>query len=117
MEMATPPGAPAREQTPLMILADLAQDIQAIKTNASIAYKQLGVLGDQLYTIINDKESYAPLCQKAEEDLIAVHFSLISLYDPPITQTLQGAQLAERKVNEAMGKIESHYDYQLNFKD
>ena len=46
-----------------------------------------------------------------------MHLNIISLYDPPVTQTLQGAQDAEDKVNEAIGKLESHYDSQLNQKD
>ena len=49
--------------------------------------------------------------------MVAVHLNIISLYDPPVTQTLQGAQDAEDKVNEAIGKLESHYDSQLNQKD
>jgi DNA integrity scanning protein DisA with diadenylate cyclase activity len=49
--------------------------------------------------------------------LVAVHLNIIKLYDPPITQTLTGAQQAVHKVNEAIGKLESHYDTQLNLKD
>jgi hypothetical protein len=45
VEMAATPMTPPRDQTPLMILADLAQDIEGIKTNASIVYKQIGVIG------------------------------------------------------------------------
>ena len=41
VEMLTTPKPPARDQTPLMILADLAQDISGIKNNATIVYKQL----------------------------------------------------------------------------
>jgi hypothetical protein len=44
--MVTTPIAPARDQTPLMILADLAKDIQLIENNAKIVYKQIGVFGD-----------------------------------------------------------------------
>jgi hypothetical protein len=43
--MATMPMTPPRDQTPLIILADLAQDIEGIK-NASIVYKQIGVIAD-----------------------------------------------------------------------
>jgi hypothetical protein len=49
--------------------------------------------------------------------LIEVHVDLLGLYQTPISQTLKGAQEAEDKVNEAIGKIESHYDSQLNQKD
>ena len=115
VEMATTPMTPPRDQTPLMILADLAQDIEGIK-NASIVYKQIGVIGKQLYKIINDKVGYA-ISPKAEEDLVAVHLNIIKLYDPPITQTLKGAQEAEHKVKKAIGKLESHYDSQLHKKD
>ena len=43
--MVAMPITPARDQTPLMILADLAKDIEGIKTNASIVYKQLADVG------------------------------------------------------------------------
>jgi DNA integrity scanning protein DisA with diadenylate cyclase activity len=46
-----------------------------------------------------------------------VHLNLIDLYQTPISQTLKGAQDAEHKVNEAIGKLESYYDSQLNLKD
>ena len=115
VEMATMPMTPPRDQTPLIILADLAQDIEGIK-NASIVYKQIGVIADQLYNIITDKTGFA-ICTKTEEALVAVHLNIISLNDPPITQTLTGAQQAEDKVIKAIGKIESHYDSQLNQKD
>ena len=49
--------------------------------------------------------------------MVAVHLNLIDLYQTPISQTLKGAQEAEHKVNEAIGKLESHYDSQLNLKD
>lgn len=49
--------------------------------------------------------------------MVAVHFNIIKLYDPPVSQTLQGAQDADDKVKEAIGKLESHYDSQLNLKD
>ena len=114
--MVTTPQVPARDHTPLMILADLAQDIQAIKNNASIVYKQLGEVGLKLYSIIDDKKTYA-ICQKSEADLIAVHVNLLDLYQTPISQTLKGSLEAEKKVNEAIGKLESHYDSQLNLKD
>ena len=114
--MVATPKAPDRDQTPLMILADLAQEVSGIKKNASIVYKQLGEVGLKLYSIIEDKKTYV-LCQKSEADLIEVHVDLLGLYQTPISQTLKGAQEAEDKVNEAIGKIESHYDSQLNQKD
>jgi hypothetical protein len=46
---------------PLMILADLAQEVSGIKKNASIVYKQLGEVGLKLYSIIEDKKTYV-LC-------------------------------------------------------
>ena len=49
--------------------------------------------------------------------MIAVHVNLLDLYQTPISQTLKGAQEAEHKVNEAIEKLESHYDSQLNKKD
>ena len=116
VEMVTTPKPPARDQTPLMILAGLAQDIQDIQKNASIVYKQLPSVGQQLYNIIEDKKTYV-ICEKSEADLIAVHVNLLDLYQTPISQTLKGAQEAEHKVNEAIGKLESHYDSQLNQKD
>ena len=79
-------------------------------------YKQLGDVGLKLYRIIEDKER-DPICPKAEENLVAVHCSLISLYDPAVSETLKAAQEAEHKVNEAIGKLESHYDSQLFQRD
>ena len=49
--------------------------------------------------------------------MIEVHVKLLDLYQTPISQTLKGAQEADDKVNEAIGKLESHYDSQLNLKN
>jgi hypothetical protein len=77
--MVEMPITPATDQTPRMILEDLAINIEGIKQNASIVYKQLGEVGLKLYNIIEDKKVYV-LCQKSEDDLLEVHVNLLDLY-------------------------------------